>query len=349
MKTKLVTLLTCLIFIGTTTIQAQSFGNKLKNKVLNKLENKGNEKIDKAINNAIDKPVDKAEKEVKESVKGNNKNNTKSNSNSNSNTNYNSNGAQTGNPGFSEADMANFMNMMNSEAKVSDFPDQPNVTASPFIGSFDMNIESYKSNGKQTENSTIKWYIDKYDMVMIPESNGSNDLNGGKVVINRKKGLMIVLTGENTGMIMKMSDIADLAANSDFIEEEVDDVKVQVFKNVTQVVGGEKCYKVEVEDDEFKSTAWIAEGFGIRMDQLFGYLGTSNQKGQNKYEDKFGHIKGWAMKSTSVDKKSGEKTVMTTENLKKGSIPAGITSTDGVKLMQMPDLNNMPFMNQGGE
>ena len=180
---------------------------------------------------------------------------------------------------------------------------------------------------------------------MFPEI---DDAQGAKIIMNRKKGIMIVLTGESTGMIMKMTDIGDLVENSDYVQDEIDDVNVQVFKNVTDVIDGQKCYKVVVTDDETESTAWIAENFGIRMDQLFGYMGMQS-KGESEYETKFGHINGFAMKVTSIEKSSGKKTVMHTKNINKGPIPSGMTSTDGYKLMQMPDMSNMPFMNQGGE
>lgn len=330
-----------IIFFSISTVEAQSFGNKLKNKVLNKLENKANEKIDKSINSAVDKPVDKTEEKVKESVKSD-----KSKSNSSSSSSTNSGTSQNGgNSGYNEADIAKMMEMMNSEVKVSDFPDQPNVQPSTFIGSFDMIIEDYKSNGSLKETSTIKWYVDKYELVMIPEM---KDAEGSKVIMNRKKGIMVVLTGGNTGMIMKMTDIGDLVENSDYVQDDIDDVKVQVFKNVTEMIDGHKCYKVVVTDEDTESTAWVAENFGVRMDQLFGYMGMQS-KGESKYEEKFGHIDGFALKVTSLDKESGKKTVMMTKNVNKGAIPSGMTSTDGYKLMQMPDMSNMPFMNQGRE
>jgi len=349
MKKRIVILMCGIIFFSFSTVEAQSFGNKLKNKVLNKIENKADEKIDKSINSAVDKPVDKTEEKVKESVKSDK---TKSNSNSNSNSNNSSAGSSQdgGMAGYSEEDIANMMQMMenmNTEVQLSDFPDQSNVQPSPFVGSFDMVIEDYKKNGSLGETTTISWYVDKFDMAMIPETKDSRG-EGSKVIMNRKKGLMIVLTGGNTGMVMKTSDIGNMVGNSDYMQDDIDDVKVQVFKNITEVIEGKKCYKVVVSDDETESTAWVTENLGVRMDQLFGYMGMQS-KGENKYEEKFGKIQGFAMKVTSIDKSTGEKTVMLTKNIKQGSIPAGMTSTEGYKLTQMPDMSNMPFMNQGKE
>jgi hypothetical protein len=135
-----------------------------------------------------------------------------------------------------------------------------------------------------------------------------------------------------------------MVENSDLIEEELSDTKVQIFKNETQVIEGKTCYKVLVSDDEFETESWITENIAIKMEHLFGYMNMQS-KDQNKYEEKFGNIQGWAMKSTSTDKKTGEKTIVLTKNIKQGAIPVGMSSTEGYKLMEMPDMSN--FMNNG--
>jgi hypothetical protein len=335
MKTKLIAMVCFMAIFATSTLQAQSFGTQLKNKVVNKLENKANEKIDKSIDSAVDKPVDKTEEKVKESVKSDNSSNTNSNSGTKS----------AGDPNMSEEDLSNFMNMMNSEVTISDYPDVANVTPSAFIGSFDMIIENYKKNGSKGDDAKISWCIDKYDMIMMPEMEENSGTS--KMIINRKKGIMVMLTNTGDtkmGMVMKLSDIGDMVENSDLIEEELSDTKVQIFKNETQVIEGKTCYKVLVSDDEFETESWITENIAIKMEHLFGYMNMQS-KDQNKYEEKFGNIQGWAMKSTSTDKKTGEKTIVLTKNIKQGAIPVGMSSTEGYKLMEMPDMSN--FMNNG--
>jgi hypothetical protein len=339
MKSLIIIISLCLSLFAEHSVHAQSFGSQLKNKVVNKLENKANEKIDKSIDSAVDKPVDKTEEKVKESVKSDNS--------SNSNTKSNTNASSNQNPTMSESDMSSFMNMMNTNVKLSDYPDVTGATPSSFIGSFDMIVESYKKNGAKEDGTKISWYVDKFDLVMLPEMEGSNGVDASKIIINRKKALMIVLTnsgGNKMGMVMKMSDIDDLVANSEFVDEQIDDFKIQVFKNETQVIEGKKCFKIVASDDEYITESWITEDIAIRIDQIFGYM-SMQSKGENKYEEQFGNIQGWAMKSTSTNKVTGEKTIMYTKNIKQGNVPAGITSTEGYQLMEMPDMSN--FMNNG--
>lgn len=302
-------------------VNAQSFGSRLKNKVLNKLENKAEEKIDKAVNNAIDKPVDKTEEKVKESVKKDNSSQKSSSSNS----------QQTP----SEDDMSKYMEMFGGgTVSISDYPDVKDVQASNWTGSLEMVYTTQKGNGKISDDGNVTFYIGNYDVVIK-----SDDMEDGRIIINRKKGVTIVLTessGQKTGMVMDMKQtILDTDAVYETADVDLDDINIQVFKNERKTINGYNCHKMVVSDDEFKTVAWVTDELNLDMSKMMGLMNVRSKE-NSKYEEKFGNITAWPIKSTTTDKKSGEISTMETKNVKKGALPASITSTDGYQLMKLP-------------
>lgn len=329
----------------TVQVDAQSFGNKLKNKVINKLENKADEKIDKSINSAVDKPVDKTEEKVKESVKNDEKgSSTSSNSNSSSksNSNSNSSSSQQGQP--SQEDMAKYMEMMGGGAvSMEDYPDIDEIVPSSFVGSFDMYVTTTK-NGKAKDDGMISWYIDKYDVVMIPQMENNGKQAESKIIINRKKGVMTMLTndgGKKSGIVMKMKTIVVDLSKTD-VEGDNSDMNVQILKNEKQTINGYPCYKVLASNDEMESEAWVTEKIALNMQQMFSFMDMRAKGDNNAYDDKIAQIEGWPIKTISKDKKTGEVTTMEMKNIKDGYIPANITSTEGYSLMQLPDFGGFP-------
>lgn len=317
-------LLIAVFSLSSTQIYAQGFGTRMKDKLVNKMQNKAEQKIDKAMDSAIDKPVDKTEKKVKESVKKDKKN---------SGQQPPSNGA-----GYDEEQMNQLMNMMGGNASIEDYPDLDNIQPSKFKGSFDMIVASYDKNGKPKKDGAgdIKWFIRDYEVAMLPLLEVEGEQQEARMIINRKKGTMTVLTesnGSKTGMIMEMNTISSSLDNSDW-EEEVSDMQVDIQRNVRRTVNGYPCYKVKVWDDEFESESWVTESIPLSIQDLFGFM--SMQGKDNPYEEKFGHLKGMAVQTKSTNKKTGEVDTMDLKNVKAGNPDPSMFSTDGYQLMALP-------------
>ncbi len=240
----------------------------------------------------------------------------------------------------SQDDMLKYMEMMGGgAASIDDYPDRDDAKPSSFEGSFEMVITTSK-NGKIKDQGIVGWHIGKYEVAIIPKVDG---MDGGdsKILLNRKKGVMAILTdigGNKTGFLMDMktvvSDITIAAAEGD-----MDDVKVEVFKSQKEMIQGYKCYKVVASNDEFESESWVTEDVDLDMSKLMGYMNMQNNGG-NDYLKKFGNINGWPIKTTTTDKESGEVSTMEMKNIKKGNAYGDVFSTDGYTLMEMPNFGN---------
>jgi hypothetical protein len=326
MRSGLLLLLACMVLVSVD-VHAQSFGSKLKDKVTNKMKQKGDQKLDQAVDSAIDKPVDKTEQKVKESVK-----------NSGDNENGNEMNGQGGQP--SEAQMQQYMQMFGGSGAVSieDYPDLDEIEPSSFNGSFDMDMETWK-NGKQKDDGTISWYIRDYDVAIRPEIESDGKRQSARMIIQRKKGIMIMLnedSDEKTGMVMKMKTLSvDLTETES--AEQLENMNVEVDRNTRKNINGYDCYKVRTWDETFESISWVTEDLDLDMRQLFSFL-SIQPGGKNPYEEKFSHIRGMVIESTSTDKKTGEKDILTLNNIVKGSPDGTMFSTEGYDLMQMPDI-----------
>lgn len=306
--------------------QAQ-WGNKLKNKVLDKLEQKADEKIDKTINSAVDKPVDKTEEKVKESVKT-----------SGDDSDASDRQPPSGHEGMSEDQMNQMMQMFGGgNVSIEDYPDISEIEPSRFKGSFDMVFETTK-NGKKKEEGQVSWYVRSYDVAMLPDAEANGQKQDMRMIIQRQKGIMIILTGnggDKTGMIMELKTMSVDLSDTEF-EDDIENMTVDVQKSNTRTINGYKCYKVLAENDEFKSEAWVTEQLPLDFQQLLGFMNVQT-KGSNPYEEKFGQIRGMVIESTSTDKKNGEVTFMQMKNIQVGNPPDKFFSIDGYNLMKLPD------------
>ncbi|MCP4121040.1 MAG: DUF4412 domain-containing protein [Bacteroidetes bacterium] len=319
MRSKVIMLLIALMFMGFQS-EAKNWGNKLKNKVVNKLENKADQKADQAIDNA----VDQSEQKIKESVKSNEKEKS----------------GQQPPPDerVTEQDMLQFLEMMGgSTVSIDDYPDLDAVQPSDFKGSFDMSFEN-SSDGKVKDQGTVSWHIREYDVAMIPMVEDPNAPQNARIVIDRKKGVIVILTdnnGEKTGMITKMKetsvDLSDVEEAKD-----LDNLIVKVFKHEIRMVNGYKCYKVLAYNDEMESVSWVTEQITLDMAQLMSFMNIQSQD-KSTYEEKFGHIKGMMIESTSTEKKTGEVNKVSMQNFKIGYPQTDVFSTEGYNLLSLPD------------
>jgi len=329
MRSKVVMLLIALLFMGFQS-EAQNWGNKLKNKVVNKLENKADQKADQAIDKAIDESVDQTEQKVKESVKG---------SNSDSGESSTDQPPQKNIP--SDADMQQFLEMMGGgDVSIHDYPDLDDVQASEFTGSFDMYFETTE-NGKKKDEGTVSWYVGDYEVVMVPKVESDKGGQASRIIINRKKGVMTILTdnnGEKTGMVMKMKEISVDLSDVEEVKD-LEDMTVKVMKNEIRMVNGHRCYKVLAYNDEMESVTWVTEDIPLNMQQLLGFMNVQS-KGKNAYEEKFGHITGMMIESTSTEKKSGNISKVSMQDIKIGYPQTDVFNTEGYQLMALPDFGN---------
>ncbi len=304
------------------------FGSKLKNKVFDILEKSTEEKVEEKTEEVFDKSTEKAE----ESIKKDNKKTTT---------------PPPEEPAYNEADLQKLMEMMEqmtSNSTPIDYPDIEGVEPSNFIGSLEMLIEQYAANGqrKKDEDGNISWFIDEYKVAIVPVAKLNGEQQDTRMIVNRKKGTMTMLTndgGEKQGVIMKMNDI-NLNIEDTELEEEIENTTVKIT-NETKIIDGYKCKKVLASSDDVETETWITDQVPLSIDKLFGLMSFNIQsKGKNPYEEKFGHIKGLPIESTSKDKTTGEVSKMSIKNIVRGYVDKSKFSTEGYQMSAMPNFSN---------
>ena len=347
MKSRLLLLMTCILMCSISLPAQSSFGNKMKDKLLNKMKNKGEEKVDQTIDSAVDKPVDKTEKKVKESVKGSSSaegsaaGSTQPVNNDSSNKEADPSAPADGNQQTpSDEQMQKWMESMGGGAvSIEDYPDLDEIQPSSWVGSFDMVTKGHDKNGKplSDQDGSVSWFVNPYDVAMIPDITVNGERQDSRMIVKRKQGILIMLTNDNgnkTGFVIKLKTMSvDLSQTT--IEDDMKDVQVEVNKNVTQIVNGQKCYKVRAWNDEFESISWVRD-IGLSFHDLMSFMSVKSQ-GKSEYEDKFGHIRGIPIRTTSTDKQTGNVFVMDILNLYEGTPNSGMFNDEGYNLTEMPD------------
>lgn len=247
--------------------------------------------------------------------------------------------AQGGNFPKSEQDVYDMLNqfMGGSSVKIEE-QDLGIVEPSKFTGSFTMAFETTKADKPIKDGSvTMEFHIDKFQIALIPEKTLEGE---SRIIMDRKTGQMTMLTidkkGKKTGIRMKLPKIT---IEDDGVSENKNNTKVTIT-NEKKTIEGLSCTKVIIEDEEYKTEAWVTEEKDISLIDIFNYIDISSQKQKGTRQDAYSELSGLAMEATTHNKKNGETTLVNIKNLKKGVVDSKVFGSDGYQLIDMSQMMN---------
>jgi len=176
-----------------------------------------------------------------------------------------------------------------------------------------MEITTYKKNGKLDEQMLYNNYLHKEDADYAMEFNNEGDKS--TIIFDTKNSAMVILTesdGEKTGFATTIDPeaIADLAEDYED-EEEVDmDAYKPMKTGKTKTILGYSCDEYLMEDEESEVHMWISEKLGKEMRKEW----MSNQQ---TFGGMFSHayaMNGMVLEYDVVDKDGG-KSVMQVQKI----------------------------------
>lgn len=289
------------------TAQAQNFGlDKLKNKAGNALGNAIDRKIDSEMNKMADKMVNNYwDRMVGKYYQ-------------------NAFGGDTG--------LKAFPFMLSDQVTLED--------EYRFAGNIKMTAITYKKNGKQDNASNI-WIhtaaTGQYSGTQV-ENADSKKSNEQAFIINdfKNKAMVMLMDDGKQKTSMAFSLIIDENAIAAAAESGKSEPESLRYKNIgTKTIMGCTCDGYSIEDDESQSEIWASKECETGMEKMFAMQNYD----KNKYKMPEGFPSGAIMETSSLDKKSGEKTVMQVVEINKS---AALTK-------KMSDYPRMTFGEQEGK
>ena len=178
-----------------------------------------------------------------------------------------------------------------------------------------MHLENFNKRGKKTdENEFITHFNSNSTSMAYQAISGDTDSEQGLFIIDAENGATIILTednGEKTGIVYGMGAYMQ-TLGEEYDEEDLDmeetpetylanpDVKKT---GRTKTIIGFKCEEFVYNDEYTKSNFWITKDMNLNSKDFLSTLFKTSIAS---------HGMGWGymMESTSVDKETGEKSVM---------------------------------------
>lgn len=278
---------------------------RLKEKTQNKIEQKINDRAEKKADEKIDESLDNIEESLEnksDSIKG------KSDEEKNNSA---------------EESMDNRMQNMLKSMGMGGEP-VPFENSYSFSYLIQMHIESFDKSGNSTSSGEFISHIDKESQSMAYEviSGDMAESGQGIFIIDAKNDAMLILNdknGEKSGIVYGMGDFFENRGQT--YEEEIDLSETPetylANPNVkktgkTKTIAGFKCEEYVYEDDESKSHVWITKDLKMNTRDFFSTLFNTSL---------YSHGMGWGymLETTSINKNSGEKSVMEVTRIDKNS------------------------------
>ncbi len=272
-------------------VNGQRLLKKLQEKVQEKVEEKVEERADRKVDEAIDKQLDKIEESLE----------SKSDSDADN----------TGN----SADRNREQRMQNilKGLGVSGEP-VPVADSYVFDHLIEMHIESFDKKGKKESEGEFITHLSSNSKSMAYQvvSGDMGNPGQGMFIIDAENGATIIISeenGEKTGIVYGMG--AFFSSIGETYEEETMDLTPEAYlanPNVkktgrTKTIAGYKCEEYKFDDEDTDSEVWITRDLKMNTQDFFSTLFKTNLYAR-------GVPWGYMMEATSVDKKSGEKSVM---------------------------------------
>jgi hypothetical protein len=272
-------------------VHGQRILRKLQEKVQEKVEEKVEERADKKIDEAIDKQLDKIEESLEnesDSVSGDI-------------------GSRT------DRDREQRMQNILKGIGVSGEP-VPVAENYTFDRMIEMHVESFDKNGKKESEGEFITHLSKNSKSMAYQV-VSGDMGApgqGMFIIDAENGATIILNeenGEKTGIVYGMGAFFSSIGET-YEEENLEETPEAYLANPnvkktgrTKTIAGYKCEEYKFNDEETESEVWITQDLKMNTQDFFSTLFKTNLYAR-------GVPWGYMMEATSLDKESGEKSVM---------------------------------------
>jgi len=273
-------------------VNGQRLLKKLQEKVQEKVEQKVEERADQKVDEAIDKQLDKIEDSLE-------------------------NEADSGpdNTGSStDSDREQRMRNILKGIGVSGEP-VPVADSYVFDHLIEMHVESFNKNGKKESEGEFITHLSPNSKSMAYQvvSGDMGNPGQGMFIIDAENGATIILSeenGEKTGIIYGMGAFFSSIGETYEEEENLAETPEAYLANPnvkktgrTKTIAGYKCEEYKFDDEDSESEVWITQDLKMNTRDFFSTLFKTNLYAR-------GVPWGYMMEATSVDKKTGEKSVM---------------------------------------
>lgn len=292
---------------------------RAKNKTNNRIDNKVDQKIDEGLD-----AIEGLFKRKKKKSKKEDNNDNESEDNSDQSTETQTNNAS----GFLEGMLGG---KGNTEVKA----------AYNFNSNFVMHMQTYKKNGKEEGNVSMRYYnsADPNYMameVMEVKQEGESQNPQSTIIVDGSQQAMITLMKETKqAVVMKMPNAQDYEQAQE--QEQSPDEAMKNFKITrtgrTKNILGYTCYETIIESDEIKAVSWTTKQ--VKLSQFKAFAGMFIQEKEKK-KQVMAIPNEFTMEMESTDKKTGEKTKMTVTEVNENQNTT--ISTSGYKVMDVSGL-----------
>ncbi len=204
-----------------------------------------------------------------------------------------------------------------------------------FVGSFDMQIHTYKKDKEEKDSPvTVRFWSKEDQLVMQPLMKGP-DAQDVRMITDMKKDEMYTLITDASGkkMAMKMPRPKVDPAQAGEGEDDMEKTKT----NETRTIEGHTVRKYVGRDEDGSWTAWVAEDLKAPFEQFSralggGATGKKQPKGPATLAD------GMPLETTWEAHDGREKMVMYMKNLKVGSVDEKAFDMSGYEVMELPGM-----------
>lgn len=275
-------------------VNGQRLLKKMQEKVQEKVEQKVEERADKKVDEAIDEQLDKIEESLEneaDSVSGN-----------------------IGSSSDRDRDREQRMQNILKGIGVSGEP-VPVADNYVFDHLIEMHVESFDKNGKKESEGEFITHLNPNSKSMAYQvvSGDMGNPGQGMFIIDAENGATVILSeenGEKTGIVYGMGAFFSSIGETYEEEENLAETPETYLANPnvkktgrTKTIAGYKCEEYKFDDEETESEVWITQDLKMNTRDFFSTLFKTNLYAR-------GVPWGYMMEATTLDKKTGEKSVM---------------------------------------
>lgn len=297
--------LTFLAFLAMTMTQPAN-GQRLLKKVQEKVQEKVEEKVEQRTEEKVDEAIDKQLDKIEESLEKEDE-------------------AQTGSANPVENKASEREQRMQNILKGLGVSGEPVPVADSYAFDhlIEMHMETFNKSGKKESEGNFITHLgsDSKSMAYQFVSGDMGNPGQGMFIIDAENGATIVLSeekGEKTGIVYGLGAFFSSIGET-YEEEPLEETPEAYLANPnvkktgrTKTIAGYKCEEYRYTDEDNESEVWITEDLKMNTRDFFSTLFKTSLYTR-------GVPWGYMMEATSVDKESGEKSIMQVTRVDKNS------------------------------
>lgn len=219
-----------------------------------------------------------------------------------------------------------------AQVEVDDSPFEPNT----FIGSFRMEIHSYKGEKEEKGSPMSMRYTSAEDKTLMDL--GQPDMKEQmKMLYDLKEKFQYMLMTDDKGKKMAMKSPLMKVTVESPEEKNVPDMQMT---DETKMIEGHLCQKMVGTTEDGTFVGWMAKDMNYPFAEMMKRV---RQKGQNDHSSTFTGMYGFPLEYEWTDKSGKERVVCYIRDLKMGSVDAAAFSLKGYEVMEMPMMPGMPM------